>query len=89
MYSYFCGASHELQPGYVIPVTGVSNDMMGGADLLLQGNRSLQTAPREVTICRGSLLWGQCREVAALWGGWWSSVGGTVSVSDPFTVLCG
>ena len=77
------------EPSRPIRVTGVSNGMAGGADLLLQGNRSLQTAPREVTICRGSLLWGQCREVAALWGGWWSSVGGTVSVSDPFTVLCG
>ena len=31
-------------PMKAIPVTGVSNGMAGGADLILQGNRSLQTA---------------------------------------------
>ena len=29
---------------WAIPITGVSNGMRGGADLILQGNRSLQTA---------------------------------------------
>ena len=33
--------------------------MAGGADLILQGNRSLQTAHRGVTLCRGSLLCGR------------------------------
>ena len=41
------------------PVTGVSNSMAGGADLIFQGNRSLQTARRGVTLCRGSLLCGR------------------------------
>ena len=36
-----------------IPGTGVSNGMEGGADLRLQGNRSLHTARRGSTPCRG------------------------------------
>ena len=42
-------------PMKAIPVTGVSNGMAGGADLILQGNRSLQTARRGSTPCRGDL----------------------------------
>ena len=44
------------QVGWGISVTGVSNAMAGGADLILQGNSFLQTARRGVILCRGSLL---------------------------------
>ena len=40
--------------GWGIPVNGVWNGMAGGADLTLQGNRSLRTA------CRGLLLYYIC-----------------------------
>ena len=36
-----------------------------------------------VNTCREIGLCGWYREAAALWGGWQSSVGGTVSVADP------
>ena len=49
-------AGHSEVVDCPIPATGVSNGMAEGADLILQGNRSLHTACRGNTPCRGCCL---------------------------------